>query len=78
MTPRWTGFQSPLAAGIQQHIAFKRAFGRASPPRSERSVCLTASWSSAGSRASRRSRQRFSLPSWRLGRAQGRAATTTC
>lgn len=28
MTPRWTGFSSPLAAGIQQHIAFKRALGR--------------------------------------------------
>lgn len=25
---RWTGFHSPLAAGIQQHIAFKRALGR--------------------------------------------------
>lgn len=28
MTPRWTGFQSPLAVGIKQHIAFKRALGR--------------------------------------------------
>jgi site-specific recombinase XerD len=27
MTPRWRGFQSPLAAGIQQYITFKRAFG---------------------------------------------------
>ena len=27
MTPRWTGFQSPLADGIQQYIAFKRALG---------------------------------------------------
>ncbi len=28
MTPRWTGFRSPLAAGIQQYVAFKRALGR--------------------------------------------------
>jgi len=28
MTPRWTGFKSPLAGGIQQYVAFKRALGR--------------------------------------------------
>jgi len=28
MTPRWTGFHSPLATGIRQYVAFKRALGR--------------------------------------------------
>ncbi len=28
MTPRWTGFKSPLAEGICQYIDFKRALGR--------------------------------------------------
>jgi site-specific recombinase XerD len=28
MTPRWTGFKSPLAHGIRQYVAFKRALGR--------------------------------------------------
>ena len=28
MTPRWTGFKSPLASGIRQYVASKRALGR--------------------------------------------------
>ena len=43
MTPRWTGFKSPLAGGIQQYVAFKRALGRRFATEDSSSACSTTS-----------------------------------